>query len=138
MCVRYVSPDEASIEREFNLVHQEWQFPSSFNVAPTQQVAILREIDGEHCGSIVRWGLIPADEPSVRQTIPDWANGNHPDLFLLVGAPVLVSAGTHDQMYTGSRASSLPALMSHWLMQPAISSMLEPSSLRISSSEADE
>ena len=46
MCGRYVSPDEASIEREFNLVHQEWQFPSSFNVAPTQQVPILREIDG--------------------------------------------------------------------------------------------
>jgi hypothetical protein len=40
---RYVSPDEAPIEREFYLVHQEWQFPSSFNVAPTQQVPILRE-----------------------------------------------------------------------------------------------
>jgi len=37
MCGRYVSPDEASIEREFNLVHQDWQFPSSFNIAPTQQ-----------------------------------------------------------------------------------------------------
>lgn len=33
MCGRYVSLDEAFIEREFNLVHQEWQFPSSFNVA---------------------------------------------------------------------------------------------------------
>jgi putative SOS response-associated peptidase YedK len=59
MCGRYVSPDEASIEREFNLVHQEWQFPSSFNVAPTQQVPILREIDGDRRGLIVRWGLIP-------------------------------------------------------------------------------
>jgi putative SOS response-associated peptidase YedK len=59
MCGRYVSPDEATIEREFNLVHQEWQFPPSFNVAPTQQVPILREIDGERHGSIVRWGLIP-------------------------------------------------------------------------------
>jgi putative SOS response-associated peptidase YedK len=59
MCGRYVSPDEASIEREFNLVHQEWQFPSSFNVAPTQPVPILREIAGERRGSLVRWGLIP-------------------------------------------------------------------------------
>jgi putative SOS response-associated peptidase YedK len=59
MCGRYVSPDEASIEREFNLVHQEWQFPASFNVAPTQQVPILREIDGVKRGSLVRWGLIP-------------------------------------------------------------------------------
>jgi putative SOS response-associated peptidase YedK len=59
MCGRYVSPDEASIEREFNLVHQEWQFPPSFNVAPTQQVPILREIHGERRGSTVRWGMIP-------------------------------------------------------------------------------
>jgi putative SOS response-associated peptidase YedK len=59
VCGRYVSPDEASIEREFNLVHQEWQFPPSFNVAPTQQVPILREVAGERCGSTVRWGLIP-------------------------------------------------------------------------------
>ena len=28
MCGRYVSPDEAAIEREFNLVHTEWQFPA--------------------------------------------------------------------------------------------------------------
>jgi hypothetical protein len=46
MCGRYISPDQASIEREFNLVHQEWQFPASFSVAPTQQVPILREING--------------------------------------------------------------------------------------------
>jgi putative SOS response-associated peptidase YedK len=59
MCGRYVSPDEASIEREFNLVHQEWQFPPSFNVVPTQQVPILREIHGERRGSTVRWGMIP-------------------------------------------------------------------------------
>jgi putative SOS response-associated peptidase YedK len=59
MCGRYVSPDEAAIEREFNLVHQEGQFPPSFNVAPTHQVPILREISGERRGSTVRWGLIP-------------------------------------------------------------------------------
>ena len=59
MCGRYVSPGEASIEREFNLVHQEWQFPPSFNVAPTQAVPILREVEGERRVSRVRWGLIP-------------------------------------------------------------------------------
>jgi hypothetical protein len=32
MCGRYVSPDEASIEREFTLVRAEWQFPPSYNV----------------------------------------------------------------------------------------------------------
>ena len=34
MCGRYVSPDEASIEREFTLVRTEWPFPPNYNVAP--------------------------------------------------------------------------------------------------------
>jgi putative SOS response-associated peptidase YedK len=59
MCGRYVSPDEASIEREFNLVHHEWQFPPSFNVAPTQIVPVIRAVEGQHQGSRIRWGLIP-------------------------------------------------------------------------------
>jgi putative SOS response-associated peptidase YedK len=59
MCGRYVSPDEASIEREFNLVHMEWQFPPSFNVAPTQQVPVIRMRKGVRQGIRLRWGLIP-------------------------------------------------------------------------------
>jgi len=59
MCGRYVSPDEASIEREFNLVHAEWQFPPSYNVAPTQLVPIVRSIEGGRQGTSLRWGLIP-------------------------------------------------------------------------------
>ena len=42
MCGRYVSPDEASIEREFNLVRQEQNITPSYNVAPTQQVPVVR------------------------------------------------------------------------------------------------
>ena len=59
MCGRYVSPDEASIEREFNLVHMEWHFPPSFNVAPTQQVPVIRVRKGARQGIRLRWGLIP-------------------------------------------------------------------------------
>src|SRR5580658_8934380 len=59
MCGRYVSPSEAAIEREFNLVHMEWQFPSSFNVAPTQEVPVVRLRKGERQGVRLRWGLIP-------------------------------------------------------------------------------
>ena len=59
MCGRYVSPDNSSIEREFNLVHTEWRFPSSYNVAPTQQVPVVRSVNGERQGQILRWGLIP-------------------------------------------------------------------------------
>jgi putative SOS response-associated peptidase YedK len=59
MCGRYVSPDEASIEREFTLVHTEWQFPASFNVAPTQSVPVVRLVEGTRRGALMRWGLIP-------------------------------------------------------------------------------
>ena len=59
MCGRYVSPDEASIEREFNLVHMEWQFPTSFNVAPTEEVPVVRMRKGVLQGIRLRWGLIP-------------------------------------------------------------------------------
>jgi putative SOS response-associated peptidase YedK len=60
MCGRYVSPDEASIEREFNLVHTEWQFPPSYNVAPTQNVPVVRvNKEGEHTVAPLHWGLIP-------------------------------------------------------------------------------
>ncbi|MGO8829256.1 MAG: SOS response-associated peptidase [Steroidobacteraceae bacterium] len=59
MCGRYVSPDDASIEREFNLVHTEWRFPASFNVAPTQEVPVIRLREGRREGVQLRWGLIP-------------------------------------------------------------------------------
>jgi putative SOS response-associated peptidase YedK len=59
MCGRYVSPDESAIEREFNLVHAEWQFPPSFNVAPTQSVPVVRTVEGTRRGALMRWGLIP-------------------------------------------------------------------------------
>ncbi len=59
MCGRYVAPDEASIEREFSLVHAGWKFPPSYNVAPTQQVPIIRNVGGAWQGKCVRWGLIP-------------------------------------------------------------------------------
>jgi putative SOS response-associated peptidase YedK len=59
MCGRYVSPDDASIEREFNLVHAELKFPVSYNVAPSQHVPVIRNIDGNLRSSLVRWGLIP-------------------------------------------------------------------------------
>ena len=59
MCGRYVSPDESSIEREFNLVRSEWQFPANFNVAPTQLVPIIRRVEATASLALLRWGLIP-------------------------------------------------------------------------------
>jgi putative SOS response-associated peptidase YedK len=44
MCGRYVSPDEASIEREFNLVRQEQDIAPSYNIVPTQRVPVVDTI----------------------------------------------------------------------------------------------
>jgi putative SOS response-associated peptidase YedK len=59
VCGRYVSPDEASIEREFNLVRSEWQFPANFNTAPSQAVPAIRRRDSGREGVLLRWGLVP-------------------------------------------------------------------------------
>jgi putative SOS response-associated peptidase YedK len=60
MCGRYVGPSEAAIEHEFNLVRTEWQFPISYNVAPTQAVPVVRlGRNGEREGRLSHWGLIP-------------------------------------------------------------------------------
>ena len=77
MCGRYVSPDEASIEREFTLVRAEWQFPPSYNVAPTQNVPAVRvNKAGERTGALLHWGLIPY-----------WAKGAQPQ-FSTINATV--------------------------------------------------
>lgn len=53
MCGRY----EAPIELEFTLVRQEWQFSPSHNVAPTQDVPIVRvNKAAERAGLRVHWG----------------------------------------------------------------------------------
>jgi putative SOS response-associated peptidase YedK len=81
MCGRYVSPDEASIERAIPVQRRNWSllvsdllggsdegpFAVSYNVAPTDPVPVVRvvrEIDGNREGVRLRWGLIP-----------HWANG---------------------------------------------------------------
>jgi len=77
MCGRYVSPDDAAIEREFNLVRAEWQFPASYNVAPTDDVPVVRmNKEGDRTGSRMHWGLIPY-----------WANGIPPK-FSTINATV--------------------------------------------------
>jgi putative SOS response-associated peptidase YedK len=56
MCGRYVSPDDAVIEREFNLIHSPGlKVRASYNVAPTQ----TRQAEGGRALELLRWGLIP-------------------------------------------------------------------------------
>jgi putative SOS response-associated peptidase YedK len=75
MCGRYVSPEEAAIERAVEVQRRSWAerfraeglFGRRYNVSPTDPVPVVRvvrEIDGQREGVHLRWGLIPY-----------WANG---------------------------------------------------------------
>lgn len=62
MCGRYVSPDEAAIERAWHIGRRNGNpFARRFNVQPTTQVPILRldRESGELELALARWGLIP-------------------------------------------------------------------------------
>jgi putative SOS response-associated peptidase YedK len=60
MCGRYViaSAPEA-LRRLFGYADQP-NFPPRYNVAPTQAVPIVRQIEGHRRFALVRWGLIPS------------------------------------------------------------------------------
>ena len=110
MCGRYVSPDEGAIEREFNLVHHEWQFPGSFNVAPTQSVPVVRiAADGERAGAIMHWGLIPF-----------WAKGVQPK-YSTINATIekITEAATWRGPWSRAQRCILPARgFYEWQVQP--------------------
>jgi len=110
MCGRYVSPDEASIEREFTLVRAEWQFPPSYNVAPTQDVPVVRMTKaGERVGALMHWGLIPY-----------WAKGVPPK-YSTINATVekLAEAATWRDPWKRGQRCIMPALgFYEWQLLP--------------------
>jgi putative SOS response-associated peptidase YedK len=57
MCRCYVSPDGATIEREFQLVPAGWKFAANFNTIPAQIVAVVRAHNGKSEGVRMRWGF---------------------------------------------------------------------------------
>lgn len=61
MCGRYVLPGEADIEREFQIVGSRVGDPLRplHTVAPTQEVAVVRGVNGRRELTRMRWGLIP-------------------------------------------------------------------------------
>jgi putative SOS response-associated peptidase YedK len=85
MCGRYVSPEQAAIEREYQIDRTnshllldaaiEQTFLQSFNVAPTDRVPVVRVIrhsEGKREAVLMRWGLIPfyaKGEPPKASTI---------------------------------------------------------------------
>ena len=57
MCGRYILSQAAMAERYFRVHGTPWS--RSFNVAPTQQVPVVRMRVGKRVGETMRWGLIP-------------------------------------------------------------------------------
>jgi hypothetical protein len=81
MCGRYVSPNEASVEREFTLVRTEWQPSPPYNVDSIKDGPVVRlNKAGERTGARLHWGLIPF-----------WAKGEDRDAWL-TGTPDEASA----------------------------------------------
>ena len=60
MCGRYlVTTAPEAMRRLFRYLNKP-DFPSRYNIAPTQPVPIVRLFEGERHFALVRWGLIPA------------------------------------------------------------------------------
>ena len=57
MCRCYVSPDGATVEREFELGFRGWKFAANFNATPAQVVPVVRADNGRAEGVMMRWGL---------------------------------------------------------------------------------
>jgi putative SOS response-associated peptidase YedK len=59
MCGRYIIRMQEKYLREWNVHGPPSWLTDSYNVAPTQDVPIVREVNGVRHGASVRWGLIP-------------------------------------------------------------------------------
>jgi putative SOS response-associated peptidase YedK len=67
MCGRIVQTFSKAILEELFGPLDGGEVPTHYNLAPTQPLAIVRELDGRRVLGLVRWGLIPADakDPAV-------------------------------------------------------------------------
>ncbi len=59
MCGRYVSPDEAAIERAFGLPRAGRGLAAHYNLAPSERAPVIRWIDGGAQLDELRFGLVP-------------------------------------------------------------------------------
>jgi len=59
MCGRYVIRMQEKYLREWERLGPPGWLKDSFNVAPSQNVPVLRVVDGKARGTTLRWGLVP-------------------------------------------------------------------------------
>jgi putative SOS response-associated peptidase YedK len=57
MCGRYILRQAEAAEHYFRVHGTPWQ--ASFNIPPTVDVAVIRELEGARVGLNMRWGLVP-------------------------------------------------------------------------------
>jgi putative SOS response-associated peptidase YedK len=60
MCGRYILRMQDKYLREWNLHGPPAWVTTSYNIAPTQQVPVMRMENGTPAATMMRWGLIPA------------------------------------------------------------------------------
>jgi len=60
MCGRYILRMQDKYLREWNLHGPPAWVTASYNIAPTQQVPVMRMENGAAAATMVRWGLIPS------------------------------------------------------------------------------
>jgi putative SOS response-associated peptidase YedK len=60
MCGRYAITSAPEAIRKLFGYPEQPNFPSRFNIAPTQPIPIVRRTEGERHFALVRWGLVPA------------------------------------------------------------------------------
>ncbi len=67
MCGRFVTRNQAAIERYFNVSSHQYTLVDRYNVAPGTDVPVIRLIGGERVMTGMRWGLIPwwAKDPNI-------------------------------------------------------------------------
>lgn len=59
MCGRFILAQQAKAGIAFGVSRVRWYDMVSYNVAPTREVPVVRNVDGVREGVMMRWGLIP-------------------------------------------------------------------------------
>ncbi|WP_290652094.1 SOS response-associated peptidase [Aquisalimonas sp.] len=101
MCGRFVSKTDAAMERAFNVTPRQWRHDwTSYNVAPTQMVPVIRPEGGQRDGVMLRWGLVPA-----------WAEGQ-PTKYSTINAraETIATAATYRAPWKRAQRCIIPAV----------------------------
>jgi putative SOS response-associated peptidase YedK len=99
MCGRYVSKLDAAMEREWALSRPPPVF-ESYNIAPSQNVPVVREQHGQRTCELIRWGLVPR-----------WAKGIPPKLSTINARIETIStAASYRNPWKQGQRCILPAL----------------------------